>query len=238
MKFFTKAWYQAMQNSNYEFMFEIDPEAEHFSESYYRRLYRSSKEKWLSEKTELCKKLRWNFDINEEKCNFDRRYRILKQQLISNLPGEILDNVADIRVLALNRCSKSVKEMISAFVTECNYNTKKAINDYEEYELAQFQDDKPDFIGKFSFHDCVIASMRKRGNDYHLTFELDDEDTWSIRKLIFKNAVIINKERQLSGAWWLYEELHKTDTGYEACVLLDKKGLFEFSIKCDDLIIE
>ena len=238
MKFFTKAWYQTMQNMGLGCLLEIDTEAEVFSETYYKRLYREVKEKWLAERAHICDLLQEPFEADKEMHNFDRMCRFQKQYYMLNLPADILEKIADIRVLVLNRCSKLVKEMIDAFADNCEKETVKVCEAYKEYEQAQFLEHQPKFLKNFVFHDSFVASLRKKGNDYHLVFEKAEQDEWLPQKLIFKNATIFQKEKQLAGACWLYEEVHKTESGYEICVLLDKNGLFDFSVKCDDVVLE
>ena len=227
MQFFTKSWYHAMQSPIYGSALESDPQAEHFSEAYYRKLYREEKAKWA---TELAK-----FSIPLEMCQFDAVFRSRKEALLSSLPQYILDEVADIRVLALHHCSQTVKEMITFFNAEC----ERAIKEYTEYERSQFADNRPTFLDDFVLHDCLATSFRKKGNDYHLLFSSDmNSNMHGIKRVIFKKATVLQKEKQLSGAWWLYEEVHKTEDGYEIGVLFDKKDVFEFSIKCNDIILE
>ena len=184
MKFFTKDWYQTMQNSALGCCLEVDANAEKFSESYYRRLYSKEKKEWLSSRAEICNYLKEPFIERDEKLVFDRICRDLRQKYILNLPDSILEKVADIRVLALNHSSEPVKEMIDSFSKDCKYKTEKAIEEYEKYEAEQFSDFKPDFLKKFRFHDSFVKSMRKQGNDYHLSFDWDADDYYNTKKII------------------------------------------------------
>jgi len=238
MKFFTKEWYQTMQNTGLGCLLEVETDAEKFSETYYRRLYHQEKEKWLFDRAEICEYLQEPFDKSREKKLFDMARRIQRQQYELNLPEYILEKIADIRVLALNRCSKPVKEMIDSFAEDCKNKMEKVFEDYQEYECSQFSDSQPHFLKKFMFHDSRVLSMRKKGNNYLLSFEIDADDDWSVKRVIFENATILKKEKQLAGAWWLYEEVHKTQEGYEICILFYKNGLFEVVLKCDNVILE
>lgn len=238
MRFFTKDWYQTMQNTDLGMLLEIDSDADTFSESYYRSLYCQAKDKWLSLKAKVCELSKQHFEEQSEKRNFDRMCRMFAQEYTLNLPKNILDKVADIRVLALKRCSETVKEMIDVFVNDCQTKTKRAFEEYKEYENSQFSDNKPQFLAKFMFHDSIVLSMRKHKNDYCLTFDIDEDDDSNIKRIIFKNAEVVLMERMLAGAYWLYEEVHKKDDGYEICVLFYRNGIFEFTIKCDDILLE
>lgn len=36
-------------------------------------------------------------------------------------------------------------------------------------------------------------------------------------------------------AWWLYDEIYRTEKGYEVHVLLDQGGLCELTVECRDV---
>lgn len=231
MKFFTKAWYHAMQFPLSGEMLKVDSEAEYFSEAYYRKLYREEKARYYTEMA--------MFSIPVKPHSFDTHFRARKKRLLAALPQHILDAVADIRVLALDHSSQTVKEMITFYNAQCQNQMKRAIKAYAEHERMQFAENRPAFLDDLVLHDCLAISFRKKGNDYHLLFSSDmNSNMHGIKRVIFKNATVLQKERPLSGAWWLYEEVHKTENGYEIGVLFDKKDVFEFSIKCDDVILE
>ena len=50
---------------------------------------------------------------------------------------------------------------------------------------------------------------------------------------MFKNAEIIEQDGDLSGAWWLYDEIYKTDNGFEIHALLENDELMYLTIKCE-----
>ena len=237
MKFLTKEWYQAMQNSGLGSL-KVDPEAERFSDAYYRKLYREQKNEWLHSRKEVCCLLDEPFDEKKEKSRFDSIVWHEKQRYAAILPENILNDVADIRVLALGYCTQEVKEKIKTFAKQCRDQVENTWYAYEKYEKVTFAQNRPEFLDRFHFHDNFVASMQKCGDDYHLLFEKDEEDTEDVKKIIFKDVWEFQKEKRLAGAWWLYEEVHRTEDGYEVCVLLDKNGVFELSIKCDDVVLE
>ncbi len=231
MQFFTKSWYHAMQSPFYGPALQSDPQAEHFSEAYYRKLYREEKARYYAEMD--------TFSIPVKPHSFYTEFRSQTKRLLSDLPQYILDEVADIRVLALHHCSQTVKEMITFYNAKCQNQVDGAIKAYAEHERVQFAKKRPSFLDDFVLHDCLATSFRKKGNDYHLLFSSDmNSNMHGIKRVIFKKATVLQKEKPLSGAWWLYEEVHKTEDGYEIGVLFDKKDVFEFSIKCNDIILE
>ena len=47
MKYLTKEWYNRMQKTNLYFGLNVSKEAEEFSESFYKKIYKKEKEKYL-----------------------------------------------------------------------------------------------------------------------------------------------------------------------------------------------
>ena len=105
MKYFTREWYNAMQKTYMYFVLKISKNAENFSEKYYKYLYEQEENKWIKFQEEVSTIKGDNFDLIQEKKYFNQIHNDNIKQLKSQLPTEILDEVADIRVLALNRAS-------------------------------------------------------------------------------------------------------------------------------------
>lgn len=174
------------------------------------------------------------FDPEQEKKNFKRVFRYNFKHLKENLPDAILQKIADIRVLALNCASSDIKKEITTY---CKTN-KKAIElatkaYWNEYK-KNFKSGEPAFAGNFNFHDCKVISCRKKGKDVILT--LDNSGGFiTISRIIFKNCSILKQDKPLHGAWWLYDEIYKTNGGYEIHVLLQKNELIDFIVIVTDV---
>ena len=57
--------------------------------------------------------------------------------------------------------------------------------------------------------------------------------------ITFDTSEIIKQEEHIVGSTWLYEELYRTENGYEAHVLFwAREGLKDLIIRCNDIIIE
>ena len=238
MRFLTKEWYQAMQSTALHVMLEIDLRAGTFSEKYFRELYNARLQKWFDIRAKLCNALEMPFDKDAERKSFAKGYRTNKKIIVERIPDEILRQVADIRVLALNCCTEEVKCLITSF-SEANHKfIEETMSAYKSFAHSQFSDADDVLLKRFHFHDEEVKSSRRIGNDWVIDFGECSEGYSQIRYVRFKNASVLKQEKRLYGAWWLYEELYKTQSGYEVHVLLDKNGLIEFILSCDDVVLE
>ena len=174
------------------------------------------------------------FDPEQEKKNFKQALQHNVKHLERNLPGEILQKIADIRVLALNHASADIKKEITAYCKENEKAVESATNAYWNEQKNSFKNGEPAFSENFNFHDCKVISCRNKGKDTVLT--LDNSGGFiSISQIIFKNCSILKQDTPLHRAWWLYDEMYKTDAGYEIHVLLQKKELIDFIVTVTDV---
>lgn len=174
------------------------------------------------------------FDYEQEKKNFKKILKHKVMHLKRNLPNEILQKIADIRVLALDRVSADIKKEITAY---CKANRKavdSASNEYWKEYKKRFKNGEPAFAEKFNFHDCTVISCRKKGKDIVLTLDNSGGFT-NIKQVIFKNCLILKQDKSLHGAWWLYNEIYKTSEGFEIHILLQKNELIDFIVSVTDV---
>ncbi len=174
------------------------------------------------------------FDEDAERKNFKRRFNFSKRRLKEVLPDEVLQKVADIRVLALHRASAEVKKDITRF---CKQNEKAVISAPKAYDKEfrkQFGSDAPAFAEKLNLHDCLVLSCRRKGNDVVLT--LDNRGGFTnINTVTMKNCTVLKQDGRLHGAWCLYEEIYKAENQYEIHLLLLKNELIDFIVLADNL---
>ena len=141
------------------------------------------------------------------------------EELKENLPKEILDEVADIRVLALGVATEKVKDLVDKYSQECEMKFEKPFNEYNKhwYSIA---DKVPAHIKEnYNFHDCAILKMTKCGND--IVFELDNSGGFTnINKITYKDAVIL-ENNFVGGCYWIYDEMYLCDKGYECHIAVD-----------------
>lgn len=152
----------------------------------------------------------------------------------------------DIRLIALGFLPKSAYEALKA-EQERNKAAFDEIENEAEKALGKESERIPErILSDFGFHDGVVLSLERAGadlvmtvKDYGVPFE---GDTPYVR-VTFTNGKILERDENLTfeadGAQccWLYDELYKTESGYEAHMLLINKDLCYLTIGCDDILI-
>jgi len=171
---------------------------------------------------------------SSEKRKFRRNWKCQMEIYNKNLPSEILDMVADIRVLALGNASAEVKKAITAFCRDNEKTVNKTMSDYWKYYKKAFGKNEPHFADGFDLHDCYVTSCHKSGKNIVMHLEGGMTNT---TRVVFRDTEVLCREEPLRGAWWLYDELYKTENGYEMHVLLYKKELVYFTLTCTDVEI-
>ena len=159
------------------------------------------------------------------------------EELKENLPKEILDEVADIRVLAHGVATEKVKALVDKYSQECEMKFEKPFNEYNKhwYSIA---DKVPAHIKEnYNFHDCAILKMTKCGND--IVFELDNSGGFTnINKITYKDAVIL-ENNFVGGCYWIYDEMYLCDKGYECHIAVDGENGYDYiTLQASDVIFE
>ena len=175
-----------------------------------------------------------SFDPEKEREAFKLSFRDNIKVLKVKLPEEILQKVADIRVLALDYASAEVKKEVTQFCKKNERIVRSTMDAYQKQYNKQFKSFAPSFASELALHDCRVLSCRKRGNDIVLTIDNSGGFT-DIKKIIMKNCSVIKQDALLYDAWFLYEEIYKTGKWYEIHFLLDKNKLIDFIVTVDDL---
>ncbi len=177
------------------------------------------------------------FDIEQQKKIFKKSFQCNLKLLKENLPTDILDEVADIRVLALNRASADIRRKITIFCKKNDKSCRNAMDTYWKNYKRTFRRYEPAFAEQFNFHDCRIISSRQEGNDFIIKLDNSGGFT-SIKKIIFKDCIILKQDSILKNVWWLYDEIYKTDNGYEIHALLQGKEVIDFIVDVKDVIFK
>jgi hypothetical protein len=248
MKYFTKEWYELSQKTSFHLLLEEEKLAETFSEDYAQQLYNTELNSWLrlqEEVDSIIKSEIVNTDGNNEYEPFNK-HKVIQQfnegfiynqeDLKKALPESILKLIADIRVFALNKATRTVINAVTEF---CEDNERSVAATFEKYsrylEEASNTIDK-EIYEKFGFHDCTITKSVQ--NDMSLTLLLDNSGGFTnIDEITFENFKIIKQDALLEDSWWLYEEVYKVNDIYEFHVLLQNKkmGLIDFIISADQV---
>ncbi len=267
MKYLTKDWYRAMQCGSYHIgLIEIN-KAQYFSEEYFQKVYKKQEKHQLDmEKSwyEMCNydkiyenykgttsksRVKWREEflrndieyrlaLEEQKKLFSENHNRIIKDLEENLPKVILDNVADIRLLALNRCTSKVKKLITAFGEKQIKYVHDCIDKYNKESDESFENEDVDIVKRLGFHDGEIISCKIEGKDLILRVsDIDGASETGYGDITFMNFKIIDENVEIIKATWLYEEIYKKELGYEFHVLLIKEDmLIEFGVLADNII--
>lgn len=233
MKYMTKQWYMDMQRETLlPYDLQVDACAKQFSEKDFRKLYAQKKAEWLAMRAELMEDWGEPFNSKEEAMWFAQNYRKKTRRLLSDLPQEILNKVADIRVLALGYCTECVYNLCQEFIENNRAAYRSVLQAYDDYINRELKDIP--FINA-NFHDGVVKSLRRKGNALVLEFD-DPEGALSHNRIVFRNAMVLQQDGRLCGADWLYNELYKNADGYEIHALLWRHWkLIDFIVQCSDV---
>ncbi len=267
MKYLTKEWYQAMQNSGYHIMLIEINKAKYFSEEYFQKIYKSQEKhqvNMVKSWYEMCNyekiyenykgttskaRLKWRNEflkkdhsfesaIEEQKKSFKENHHRNIKDLEENLPKEILNQVADIRLLALNRCTPKIKKLITTF---CENNIKyveDCINKYNEQSDISFKNQNTEILKGLAFHDGEIISYKVEENDLVIRVsDIDSASKTGFGDIKFKNFQLIGEKVEIENAIWLYKEIYKIEVGYEFHVLLiNENRLIEVGVIAKEII--
>ena len=111
MKFLTKEWSQQMSKKGFLLSSpQVNPQAAAFSEPFYQTLYQEAQQKYLDLMRKVAALRRKPFQAEREAEQFRQTHQRRVEELRRFLPQEILDQVADVRVLALDVSTQEVKE--------------------------------------------------------------------------------------------------------------------------------
>jgi len=164
------------------------------------------------------------YDPEKTRENFRKAQRNNVKCLKEDLPEYMLQQVADVRVLALDFASAAVKRDITAWCTQNRKEANQTAKGYEKQYRAMLKKGNPAFLEDFSFHDCKITSCRRQGKN--LVIRLDNSGGFTdVQNIILEQCTILKQERPFRNAWWLYEEIYPVDGGWEIHVLLQNSRM-------------
>ncbi|MEG6521530.1 DUF4085 family protein [Desulfotomaculum sp. 1211_IL3151] len=193
-----------------------------------------------SEEKDRIQKLIAEYDVrppfDEKKCRAEFRsiQETVKKETVDKLPHELYQQIADVRVFSLGYCTKEILSQLKSLSKE---NEKKMNRILNEYSKAQQGERIPQMIReRFGFHDCEVIEFTVRKKD--VVMRLDTRGGFTNFNMItFAASEIIKQEDYIVGSTWLYEELYRTENGYEAHILFAGEGMPELVIRCKDIIV-
>lgn len=243
MRYLTKEWYQTMKDSGLGIQLRADDRAAVFSEEFFRSLWDKKCGDMLAMREDVCYEYDMPWDEEDERRYFEENYRREEEIFRTRTPAQILAKVADIRVLALGLCTEEVYRDFEDYRAQCEKQTEKTMAEVWNLQKAHGLDKI--WTGGYSLHDSRVQSVKREGEDLVIKFnrendlklheELGEEEFLfpEIRAIRFRDAEILKQEQQVENAWWLYDEIWKSERGYEIHALLWREhGVFELTIEC------
>ena len=220
MKYFTKEWYALCQNSDWHLNMSVSKNAEEFNEDYYKDLYTRRRRAFVKEQKEVAEVLGEEFSKAKAEVQFMENHERTVKSMEESIPQNILAEVADTRVLALDIATKEVRQKLKAW---CEQNKKEADAKVAAYDGLQMEE---------NLHDAVIRTMEMKTDT--LTFKLDCAD---VKKVVFKNYKVLEQGGYVLGATWLYQEVYEAEGGREYHALLMKKDgkLAEMTVFAEEI---
>jgi len=160
-----------------------------------------------------------------------------------------LRDTVDERLLALNRITESAYKRLKIEESENQKAFDKIMREAEKELDAQ---EIPERIkSQLCFHDACLLSLKKNKADMELCLRKDGgwPDGTPYIKIIFKNVSKFEREKGFSlrikkdmdgelssSCYYLYDELYRTENGYELQLLLSTpKALRYMTISCEDI---
>lgn len=240
MKYFTKEWYAAYRRSGalyYKTIPDKDCTEENIAE-----IYRNFKE-YCRQRAQESKQ-----DKKSARSTFTIRWNNLKRRAKAVLPEWVIETV-DERLTALGFIPESVYAALKEEIDAEMEIYEKRLGDGRAVLKAQRI--PREIKSRFRFSNATVLGARRSGKDFHLFIESDGEDKCSPRvKIIFRNAYSVDREIGLrivtgedekygfvfSNCKYLYEEIYRTDRGYEFHFLLwTQRALRYLTVACEDV---
>lgn len=229
MRLLTKEWYQTMTDSGLGVQLVSDDRAAVFSEALYQQLREEKLHQWLDDQREYLEEA---YDEAAERQSFAEFHSRELEEFQNRTPEKILHKVADIRVLALGLCTEEVYRDFEDYRALCQKWTEMTME--EAWNMCVSQGLDQIWTGEHSLHDSLVLTMKREGEDLVIEFEYDADATWpEIKAARFRDAEVLKQEGPVENAWWLYDEIWKSDRGYEVHALLWREDdLCELTIEC------
>lgn len=233
MRYLTKQWYYTMNDSGLGVCLEADERAAVYSEEVYQTLRAQKLEAWLRDREEVCEVLEEPFDPEGERQHFDEFCARELAHYQTRTPAHILPKVADPRMLALGICTAEVWQDFEDFRRQCEKRTIETMEAVRKEREAAGLDKV--WTGEQSLHDSRVLSFRQEGEMLLMEFKRENVDWPEIRAVRFRDARILVQEKTLENTWWLYDEIYRSERGYEIHALLWDAEPFELTVDCADV---
>lgn len=262
MRYYTKDWYALMQRQHYTSGLHRIPD-KHYTDKEIKMFYNQK----LQEEIERDRKIyntppvmpaceKWlqpdTFDPADTIECFQMCYRMGVRHAVSGYPEWVAETV-DKRLLALMMMPESAFQRLKK-EEQKNRRTFEKINKAVDVVLSR-QEIPEKIQEQFHFHDAHVLALKKARRDVELYLRKDgywSGDMTPYIKIVFKNVSGLDREKGLvfrkrieedgeifSNCQYLYDELYRTEDGYEVHMLLwTMKALRYLTIRCREIEFE
>lgn len=186
----------------------------------------------------------YGFDERTVKITFDEKIKA-RLALCSELPQDILNEIADLRLFALGYCSRKVKKMLQDYSIPLIKKYRKVLKHATKMNKSRERVlSAPIDINEFP--DRIVKCLHKKDGDLYIDFEYEGI-------LRFVNGKIIQRESEIIYQWnpdipysgmtrVIFAELHHADNKVELHFILQNLDFYDrttwwyLTIKADDII--
>ncbi len=219
MRYFTKEWYTDSLVAEMCFQLRKTEKAGVFSESYFEKLYALEKKMYLKHSKRAAKFERRKFDSEAAGAEFDSNFEENLAFVKANLPSEILDDVKDVRVLALGSATYEIAARITQYCGQANRRCEAAKRKYEEATdevVERLGGMMPRLLSELTGAPVALAGG---DGEHNVVITTSHEYTGTAVRVTLENATLTEYDPEAIGAMIC---------NYEILVLED--GKFEFSL--------
>lgn len=237
MKYFTKEWYKDTIVAEMCFQMNTSRKAAVFSEKFFESLYRDQKKYFIKERKRIAKYSNIEFDASIAETEFEANYKENTEFIKSNLPAEILEKVADLRILALGTVEYDILQEITRYCGRVHRRCEKVTDEYDAAveDLAEtFGWERINLLNRLT--NSAVSVAESEDNDFIFATSAEYTGVPCSVKLI--GAKVVTFEEGLIGSTLAQFEILPADEGmlcFSALCLKEDGSLVEFSAEMKDL---
>jgi hypothetical protein len=241
MKYFTKEWYKDTILAEMCFQLKHTSNAEKFSEKYFNSLYKAQKKWFIKNEKHTARFTKTAFDLAAAEAAFEANFNENLEFVKANIPAEILEKVADVRILAMGSASYDVTHAITRFCGQVNRRCEKVKEDYDA-EVEKLAEN----IGWYKINSLNMLAnapiaLAEGGADGNFILETSPEYTEIACKVTLISPEITERDENLVGAQILHFEILPEGDGKIALNLLCRtadEAFLSFSATAKDIEVE
>lgn len=240
MRYFTKEWYNDTVTSEICFQMRSTSQADKFSEKHFKSLYESQKKWFIKNEKVIARQNKVKFDAAAAEAAYEASYNENLEFVKANIPAEILEKVADVRVLAMGSASYDIFHEITRYCGQLNRRCEAVKVQYDEAV-----EKTAELIGWYKINslDWILnspISTVENAEDGKFIITTSPAYTEIGCKVTLFGAKVISLPEGLVGATVIHLELLPEGDGLELNLLCMTNGgeLIDFSAQMSDVETE